>query len=89
MTMSKGKDALCLKFEIVEGTATAAATRTVTGITTEDTIVAAWRGAATASGITTADVTATVSITADDTISLGTSTLSGSAVCVLWLDNSA
>ncbi len=100
MTMSKGKEVLCLKFQTFKGAATAAAARTLTGIATEDTIVAAWIGSATGNSAGTSDVTAggTSNITADVTISAANTLAFGTSVvvpgvarmvCVLWLDNSA
>lgn len=92
MTMSASKDGLCLKESVVVGAATAAVTRTITGIATTDTIVSAIIMGATAISASTAAVTADITISAANTITCGTNVVVpgiARAVKVLWLDNSA
>jgi len=87
--MTKAKDALCLRFSIVAGTGTAT-NIACTGITTEDTIIAAWTaGVGATSTAVPDDVTDEVSITSDGYVQHSTTALGGSKyIHILWADNS-
>lgn len=80
--MTKSKQFFNLKVAVVAG-ATVGGTAAVTGITTEDEIVAALNFA---SGVPT-DVISQVSISADGVVSFSTSN-SGDKVVILWYDTS-
>ena len=97
--MTKAKDALCLKTDLVTGT-TASGNLTVTGITTDDTLLYVEKRIVYAATVDeTTDVTSTTSITAANTIvsttntstngAAGTTVTSQGKVQVKWQDNDA
>ena len=97
--MTKAKDALCLKTDLVTGT-TVSGDITVTGITEEDTLLYCEKRIVYAATVDeTTDVTDDCSITDDDTIQCTTNTstngVAGTTVSsqgklfVRWADNDA
>jgi hypothetical protein len=76
-----------LKFSVVAGS-TAVANIAVTGILTEDTIVAVLRldRDATAANINLADVTSEASITSNGNIQLTTTNTTGDTLVVVWFN---
>lgn len=89
--MSKAKDALAIRFNIIAG-ATIGSTNTVTGMTSEDTLLAVWY-ASSASQTAYKDITSTCTattggFTSTTNLSVQTGSAGDNTVFVLWLDNS-
>lgn len=85
MSMTKAVDAICLKFELVDGAATST-NIAVSGITTSDTLVMVLEQADSTALPT--DRTATTSITSAGNIQC-TATTENDKLLVLWHDASA
>lgn len=86
MAMTRSKDALCLKFALIEGT-DSATNVTVTGIKAEDTLIYALLHDST-SGIPTTDLTSVATL-GTDTIQFDAAGMNGDSITLLWTDNSA
>lgn len=86
MGMTQSKDALCLKFAQVDGTASANS-MDVSGIATEDTLVFV-QGVSSNATAAPVDYTDYCTINAAGTIKSSTAT-TDYTLAVLWLDNSA
>ncbi len=89
--MSKAKDALAIKFNIIAG-ATIGDTNVVTGMTAEDILLAVWY-ASTASQTAYKDITSTCTpvsggFESTTNLSVQTGTAGDLTVFVMWLDNS-
>lgn len=84
--MDKSKDALCIKFAQLTGTASAT-DMTLTGAATEDAIIMCW-GLQDNTTADPVDYTSYASITGAGAMQTSTST-AGYKLAVLWLDNSA
>jgi hypothetical protein len=87
MTMTKAVDAACIKVNVLAGT-TASTNIAVTGISTEDTIIACLEFATAAAIATLTDRTSTTSITSAGNIQCTVDTTSD-ALLLIWLDASA
>lgn len=87
MSMTKAVDALCIKVNVLNGAA-ANTNIAVSGISTEDTIIACLEFATAAAIATLTDRTSTTSITSDGNIQCTVDT-SSDALLLIWHDASA
>lgn len=75
-------DKFNIKMNFIDGHATA---QTLTGIATEDKLIAVWNGATKANQATITDITSTTKISAANTVAFGSSTANNQIV-VWWVD---
>ena len=85
--MSKAKDSIALQVSLVDGGATAT-NLTLTGATTEDTILFVGHLTTKAAIESMADLTSEASITGDDALQLSTTVTTADQLWVFWVDNS-
>jgi len=85
--MSQAKSAIGLQFSLLDGT-TAVTNIAVTGIATDDTLIACLHISTAASIATMADILSEVEITSAGNIQLATTNTTSDQLLLIWNDNS-